>query len=1315
MGRVKAKQEARKEVAMREQSATRLQSIQRGRHARRKAKRAAEISAAEYAAASRVQSIQRGRMGRVKAKREVEVERRVAAMAAAFAAPVDFDDQASQSSRQGSVKSVRFAHDPYEHEEDGDSVRKNATDEASPSRHRLLRKNSHGYEGDNDVEHEDNYCADRDYHVDSVPSSIAIADSNQWPFTPPSIRRLERLSLGPRGAMIQEELKESSTESNLSDKEEISVVASTFEEEMGWTSDQQESAAPEFHVRSIVRSAIARAAATFITEKRAQSLIPMAWAVTEDEELSEDTDQVEEQAASGAARVAALNLRSRTDSSSSLSEQSEQPRTLSRAAFYNVQLPSPTHTGVTFERSFMIDKRRSLTPSTPIPLVKSFCSEHGIDLSSLGPTADMQRWGLYVLLKQVNWPETAKELILKPQPAGMLIQVLLKKQLDRARHGPNGRSSTQGQTSWLSVRTPRPPAKSATSSAQSPRFARRKVRPASSPARWALAKAAPAIAVRFQQRKTSVTPAEAAAAAAQLAVTNAIKERIKKRKEGTMKDEEGKGSGDDSDTENDIAKPPRLTSDRGDDEADEGRSPRSTRGTPGLIRPGNAGSRNPTPGRMRDPNPGLTRPEESSGSRGATPGSQRRASTPGLMRQEDASSRGPTPGRIRRAGNQRLEKAKRRVEELKVEIAALESGSPDDEAVQDALAASREQLTNALVELKDAQRTVDESALKDAAMKQELESDLEAEKAERKKEKEACEKQTSEIKALMKEYKLEITALKEAGDIPGAKAKLAEYRKMQAEKDRLQSRISELDAGGSASNTPSRIRAATRAAGPFLYQELATFARSCAVGTPPPRNIRKWLDVFRHIINLCPVAIILVDMRHEGLPITLCNPAFSKLTGYTVEEATGKNCKFLQGKKTTAAAVRCMTEAIKGRTVQNLNVLNFKKDGSQFQNNLSLHPVENENGEYKYNVGVLVDGIELKKRSEQERTALNNLRNSVPKVATIDVGERRSARNSKEEPAKMTPVAVKKGSEALDAKWKEVLTKLTRLMYSLDWKDALEHLMTVEAARKGLHEWILKHSAVNVVYFEILYSVEIRLAGISNNTRKGTLAIELGMKFLEGECPKEMHKLMDALKEKSEIAKDELAERCLPKFVQSKACLPVIDHMLGIGSSPQLPPDILHHANPNQQYSGPELEWLQGIAQFGIALNVMISISDTSQMANPLIFVNNAFCRATGFSRGDALGKNCRFLQGPGTEAQSVKVISTALRDSTDCVVKISNYRQSGEPFAMLLALRPIVDESGKKRFCIGLHMEITSSRSLKTLVTKVSKLIKLFPSTAPF
>ena len=42
------------------------------------------------------------------------------------------------------------------------------------------------------------------------------------------------------------------------------------------------------------------------------------------------------------------------------------------------------------------------------------------------------------------------------------------------------------------------------------------------------------------------------------------------------------------------------------------------------------------------------------------------------------------------------------------------------------------------------------------------------------------------------------------------------------------------------------------------------------------------------------------------------------------------------------------------------------------------------------------------------------------------------------------------------------------------------------------------------------------------------------------------------------------------------------------------------------------------------------------------IFVNDAFCRVTGYARDEALGRNCRFLQGPDTEAQSVAVIQAA-------------------------------------------------------------------------
>ena len=115
-----------------------------------------------------------------------------------------------------------------------------------------------------------------------------------------------------------------------------------------------------------------------------------------------------------------------------------------------------------------------------------------------------------------------------------------------------------------------------------------------------------------------------------------------------------------------------------------------------------------------------------------------------------------------------------------------------------------------------------------------------------------------------------------------------------------------------------------------------------------------------------------------------------------------------------------------------------------------------------------------------------------------------------------------------------------------------------------------------------------------------------------------------------------------------------------------------------------------------------------------MIFVNRAFSRLSEYPIEEAMGLNCRFMQGPKTEPQSVAVIQDTLRRGADCHVKITNYRKSGEPFDMLLALRPIVDANGQRRFCIGLHFEVTPSRPLKQLVVKLGKLIKLFPSQAP-
>ena len=65
-----------------------------------------------------------------------------------------------------------------------------------------------------------------------------------------------------------------------------------------------------------------------------------------------------------------------------------------------------------------------------------------------------------------------------------------------------------------------------------------------------------------------------------------------------------------------------------------------------------------------------------------------------------------------------------------------------------------------------------------------------------------------------------------------------------------------------------------------------------------------------------------------------------------------------------------------------------------------------------------------------------------------------------------------------------------------------------------------------------------------------------------------------------------------------------------------------------------------------------------------------------GYSKREALGHNCRFLQGPNTEIKSVEVIQDSLSSGVDCHVKITNYKKNGKPFQNLLSLRPVHDAS---------------------------------------
>lgn len=100
--------------------------------------------------------------------------------------------------------------------------------------------------------------------------------------------------------------------------------------------------------------------------------------------------------------------------------------------------------------------------------------------------------------------------------------------------------------------------------------------------------------------------------------------------------------------------------------------------------------------------------------------------------------------------------------------------------------------------------------------------------------------------------------------------------------------------------------------------------------------------------------------------------------------------------------------------------------------------------------------------------------------------------------------------------------------------------------------------------------------------------------------------------------------------------------------------------------------------------DMSVVFSDPAQPDNPMIYVSEEFERQTGYSAGEAVGRNCRFLQGPETDPHAIEAIRQALRAQTRFTIDILNYRKDGTPFVNRLRIRPIFDEAGDLLYFAG-------------------------------
>lgn len=100
--------------------------------------------------------------------------------------------------------------------------------------------------------------------------------------------------------------------------------------------------------------------------------------------------------------------------------------------------------------------------------------------------------------------------------------------------------------------------------------------------------------------------------------------------------------------------------------------------------------------------------------------------------------------------------------------------------------------------------------------------------------------------------------------------------------------------------------------------------------------------------------------------------------------------------------------------------------------------------------------------------------------------------------------------------------------------------------------------------------------------------------------------------------------------------------------------------------------------------SMSVVFSDPNVPDNPMIFVSEEFEMQTGYDASEAIGKNCRFLQGPQTSQYAVEAIRQGLKAETRFTIDILNYRKDGSEFLNRLRIRPIYDNDGRLIFFAG-------------------------------
>ncbi len=143
-------------------------------------------------------------------------------------------------------------------------------------------------------------------------------------------------------------------------------------------------------------------------------------------------------------------------------------------------------------------------------------------------------------------------------------------------------------------------------------------------------------------------------------------------------------------------------------------------------------------------------------------------------------------------------------------------------------------------------------------------------------------------------------------------------------------------------------------------------------------------------------AFAIGDARAPDWPLVWVNPAFEKLTGYRAADVVGRNCRLLQGPDTDRLAAARIKAALDAGVAVTETLLNYRKDGSSWWNQVTISPVRDNDGTVTHFVGVQSDAgpriaaarqrddAQARLYASEHAAALALQRSLLPALPTLD-------------------------------------------------------------------------------------------------------------------------------------------------------------------------------------------------------------------------------------------------------------------------------------------------------------------------------------------